>query len=38
MNNLCMSNIIRNFVLSVVKSEDGFGGMSLAEGRLQPAL
>jgi hypothetical protein len=37
-NYLVVSFIIRTFVLSVVNTEDGFGGMSLAEGRLQPAL
>jgi hypothetical protein len=35
-NYLVVSFIIRTFVLSVVNTEDGFGGMSLAEGRLQP--
>jgi len=35
---LVVSIIIRTFVLSVVNTEDGFGGMSLAEGRLQPAF
>jgi len=33
---LYMSFIIRTFVLSVVNTDDGFGGMSFAEGRLQP--
>jgi len=33
-----VSKKIRTFVLSVVKSETGSGGISLAEGRLQPAL
>lgn len=37
-NYLYMSFIIRTFVLSVIKFEDGFeGGQLLAEGRLQPA-
>jgi hypothetical protein len=33
---LAMSFIIRTFVLSVVNTDDGFGGMSFAEGGLQP--
>ena len=35
---LCMSFIIRTFILSVVKTETCSGGISFAEGRLQPAL
>ena len=35
---LCMSFIIRTFILSVVKSETCSGGTSFAEGRLQLAL
>ena len=34
---LVVSIIIRTFVLSVVKSETGSGGITFAEGRLQPA-
>jgi hypothetical protein len=34
---LYMSFIIRTFVLSMVNTDDGFGGMSFAEGRLPRA-